>query len=428
MCENTGMSEFKEPKPNFLVTSAAQLIAPFWLKWREQLTINICGGEENLAAFSNHRRAVVLLNHPDRQVPFVIVELAMQMRETFYCIAARECFDWDGGWRGWLFQRLGCYSVARGKADFHSIATTDKILREGKRKLVVFPEAEITADEQTVHELQNAIFHIILNVQKDLSAQNAEGSEASAPASSSASQAASPGASPASPLVIIPGAIKFTLKSKLASAVGPALKTMEKKLAIRKARGKAADVMARIDGVVAAYLKRVFESYELVKPEASLEKLAEVASVEILKKIAAAIECEFDPALSPTNMLYFIRNKASDKMEASSVALEPDAFYCAGIPKPCLGSDFERVERLLILQRMLMHHSSEIQCCRMLDFIESELFGAITPKGQQFCSVELGSPIEVEPFVEQFLQSKEAAVTGLSDHFKQQLQMMLNKD
>src|ERR1700735_5576120 len=91
------------------------------------------------------------------------------MNEEFYCIAARECFDWDGGWRGRLFQGLGCYSVARGKADFHSIATTEKILREGRRKLVVFPEAEITADATTLHDLHNAIFHIILDVQKELS-------------------------------------------------------------------------------------------------------------------------------------------------------------------------------------------------------------------------------------------------------------------
>jgi len=72
-------------------------------------------------------------------------------------------------WRGLLFQSLGCYSVARGRADFHSIATTRKILRTGHRKLVVFPEAEITADSEQTHDLHKAIFHIILGVQKELS-------------------------------------------------------------------------------------------------------------------------------------------------------------------------------------------------------------------------------------------------------------------
>jgi 1-acyl-sn-glycerol-3-phosphate acyltransferase len=194
------MQEFKKPKPNPIVTVACMAILPFWLRFKEQLSIKISGKQSDLAAFSKRRRALVLLNHPDRQDPFVIGELARQMREEFYCIAARECFDWDGGSRGWLFQSLGCYSVARGRPDFHSIATTEKILHEGRHKLVVFPEAEITGDERMLHELHKPIFHIVLDIEKKLSEKGSLREN--------------------DHLAIIPAAIKYSLKGGLEKAVG----------------------------------------------------------------------------------------------------------------------------------------------------------------------------------------------------------------
>ncbi|MBS1990413.1 MAG: 1-acyl-sn-glycerol-3-phosphate acyltransferase [Cyanobacteria bacterium SZAS LIN-3] len=396
------MQDFRGPKPNSAVITASKVILPLWLKLREQLSIVVQGEKQDIEAFSRSRHAVILLNHPDRQDPFVIVELARRMKEEFYCIAARECFDWDNGWRGWLFQRIGCYSVARGKADFHSIATTEKILREGKRKLVVFPEAEITADEEHVHDLHKAIFHILLDVQKEFFlAKSKERHQ----------------------VVIIPAASKFSLAGDLASAVKPALNRLEQKLAIGGLED--GDILEHIKTIVDAYLDRVFKAYGIAKPQDSLENITENGAVQILAKMASALKLQIDRSQTPTEMLYTLRNKTAGGAPSDSIALEPDAFHCAGIAKPSIQSDFERVERLLIMQRMLQHTNSEVQCCRILDFIESELFGRITPKGWQSCHVQLGAPIDVSSFVEQYLESKDSAVVALSDFFKQRLQSML---
>ena len=397
------MQEFKEPKPNAIVTSMCKVILPFWLRLKEHLSISVRGTQQDIDAFSRSSRAVVLLNHPDRQDPFVIFELANKMHEEFYCIAARECFDWDDGWRGWLFQSLGCYSVARGKADFHSIATTKKVLREGRRKLLVFPEAEITADESTLHELHKAIFHIALSVQKELS-NNAS-------------------VDPDNQVRLIPAAIRFSLDTELESAVGPALQRMEESLELSAAEN--ATVFVRIDAVVNAYLSLVFEVYDLQKPQASQQQLAEFLSVEILHKIATNIGMTWDVSLSPTEQLYAIRNTVAGNTDIDTVAVRPNVFQCAGIANPCLISDLERIERLLIMHRMLEHPSSEIQCCRILDFIECELYGTITPKGWQSAVILLGTPIEVSSFVDHFSVSKEDGVERLSEHFKGKLQGML---
>lgn len=398
------MSEFKEPRPNQIVIGFFKLVFPLWLKYRERLSIRVSGQKEILAAFKKHKRAVILLNHPDRQDPFALFKLADFLNQQFYVIVARECFDWDNGLRGWLFQRLGCYSVARGKADFHSIATTKRILLEASKKLVVFPEAEITADYEELHHMQKAIFHIVLDVQEDIF--NGKGKYQN------------------EPVVLIPAAIKFSLDDELKVAVTPAVKEIGRKLGVKYDRKK--DVIEQIDEVIGAYLTKVFESYGLERPETGLVELAELAGKEVLERISINQNIEPEDTLSLVESLYFVRNQAEDVLDLDSIAVQPDAFHCAGVPKPSLRSDFERIERLFILQRMLMHRETPIQNCRILDFIESEVTGLITPKGRQSCVISPGEAIDVSPFVEEYTQDKLAAVRKLREVFMQKLQQKLD--
>jgi hypothetical protein len=241
----------------------------------------------------------------------------------------------------------------------------------------------------------------MLDVQKDLLATDATNPEHS--------------------VMIIPAAIKFSLKGNLDSAVNSSLKKIEKRLMTNTNEHQ--NVFARLNAVVDAYLHSVFDSYGLKVPQASLEELAELAATEMLRKIASGSGTNYDETLSPTERLYAIRNMSAGNTK--SVALKPQAFHCAGIAKPSIRSDFERIERLLILQRMLAHPFSEMQCCRILDFIESELFGNITPKGWQSCQVSLGTPIDVSLFLDLYAESKERGVHVLSEHFRQRLQQML---
>ena len=295
----------------------------------------------------------------------------------------------------------------RGQADFHSIATSKKILSEGRQKLLVFPEAEITADEKRLHSLHNAIFHIALSVQKELSESDTGAQD--------------------HPVLIIPAAIKFSLDCDLESALGPTLEKMEKRLAIQAQAHK--DALSRVKAVVDSYLRLLFDTYGIEKAETTLDKMPALAAVEILNKIAAREGVATHDSLSTSDRLYNMRNELSESGKLNSVAITPQTFYCAGIPKPCISSDFERIERLLILQRMLEHSSSAVQCCRILDFIECELFDKISPKGMQSCKLLLGTAIELSEFVEQYDESKEDGVNRLSERFMQQMQSMLaNKE
>jgi 1-acyl-sn-glycerol-3-phosphate acyltransferase len=277
---------------------------------------------------------------------------------------------------------------------------------DAEKKLVVFPEAEITADYEELHHMQKAIFHIVLDVQEDLNKKVRSGSN------------------PEPPVVLIPAAIKFSLEDSLESAVSSALTDIGKRLGIK--RDKTRPINEQIDSVIHAYLSKVLTSYGLGKADGRLEDIAGMAAQNILERISFRQNIKPEESLSLIEKLYFVRNHSEGDLEIDSVAVDPEAFHCAGLTKPSLRSDFERVERLLILQRMLSHRAKPIQDCRILDFIESEVTGLITPKGRQSCVISPGEPIDVSPFVDEYMENKLSAVRKLREIFMEKLQNKLD--
>lgn len=391
------MRDFIEPKINKLVLSACRFIFPFWIDLKEQLKIGVFGNQQDLELFSNAKHALVLANHPDRQDPFAIAALSRHMKEDFYTVCAREVFDWDFGLRGWLLQSIGSYSVKRGKPDRHSVATTKKLLKQGEHKVVIFPEGEITGNQDDLLPFPKAIFHIVLDAQKDLKAAGSD-----------------------EPVYVIPCAIQYSLEEDPETALGPALKRLAKKLDLTFDEN--ADALTNTKQVIRAYITELSYAYSLVLEESSSAKMAEQAAIELLKRVGALCDFQFDEALPTTEQLYALRNATDEDFKRSPSIAKKCRFHCGGISQASIRGDLERIERLLILHRSLLHFEDEIQACRALDFIESEVFGRISAKGWQHCSVLIEEPIDVSKFVELYEQDKNAAVDKVCDLFSQRLQ------
>lgn len=391
------MHDFREPKINPIVMGICRFIFPFWIDLKEQLKIGVFGNQQDLARFSQAKHALILANHPDRQDPFAIAALSLHAREDFYTVCAREVFDWDFGLRGWLLQSVGSYSVKRGKPDRHSIATTKKLLKKGDRKVVIFPEGEITGDQDSLLPFPKSIFHIVLDAQKDLKASGSEES-----------------------VHVIPCAIQYSQETEPETALGPCLKKLGKKLDITFEEN--ADVFSQTKQVVRAYITELSFAYSLVLEESSSARMAEQAAAELLKRVGALCGFQYDETLPTTDQLYALRNATDEKFKNAPSIARRCRFHCGGISKPSIRGDLERIERLLILQRSLLHFEDEIQSCRALDFIESELCGRITPKGWQTCSVLVEDPIDVSLFVDLYQRNKDEAVDKLCSLFSQRLQ------
>src|SRR4029453_13717614 len=159
------MSDFKPPLDNSAVLSLAKALLPLALHM-EQLDVRA-----SAHCLTTIRRlpgqTVILANHSDCSDPTTFFTLAKLSGEDFYYLAARELFDQDFGLRGWLLQNCGAYSVIRGEPpDLESKENTISLIVEGRRKLVMFPEGDVSGQDDLIYPLKEDGIRNLFEAQK----------------------------------------------------------------------------------------------------------------------------------------------------------------------------------------------------------------------------------------------------------------------
>jgi len=398
------LSEFKPPKPNKAIIGLCKLLFPVYAKFVAHLTFEFVEGSDHPLEVLKGKPAAVLIDHADKQDPLVVIALAKHMRDSVYCAVAREVFDWHHGILGWFFQRFGCYSVNRGSPDFRSMHTTQRILTHTDAKLVLFPEGEVTGDDQSVHEINRSLMHILLNMQNEIAKSD----------------------SPRS-IWVLPVGVSYRLETNLESSVNKTLKTVERHLSIRKNRDK--DPATRAKLAMEALLDGLARHYKwtLAKEQPQHAQVLSLAQ-HICERISKHTGGEPGEKPSTEQFLCSLRNHVVEELGArknhsphhQKFRRAPSNSYREFL------HDLDRVERLLIVQRVLQRPTSPIQICRIVDFLESELCGRMTSKGRQCASVFIGKPIEVLPHLQLYKSCKNSAIDELTACIRDQLQSALD--
>lgn len=404
------LSEFRAPEPNLAVIAFCQFLIPLYCRYIDHFNCQF-SDDKNIVATLKNKRTIILLNHADRQDPSVVVLLAKYLQEQVHCMVAREVFDWYHGLLGWFFQKFGCYSVNRGTGDTTSIETTKRILKLGEHKLIVFPEAEITGDDHTVHSISTALVHILLEIQEDIG----QSDTTFAGDSPSSSQA----------LWVLPVGVSYRLETALEPSVDKALRIIERQIGLKHNGG---EITTRIERATTAVLKNLAQHYncQLTETETAAEQTSHLAN-HICQRISNFIDSEISHK-TPEQILYSLRNAVDEKLgkreyetnSQKTLNKRTAQFHDEFI------ADLNRVENLLIFHRVLLQPPSTIQLCRIVDFLETDTTGRISSKGTQVASVFFGEPIEVASYLNQYKENKHAAIADLKAAIHDRLQEALD--
>lgn len=342
------------------------------------------------------------MNHPDRQDPLSIIALANYLGEPLFTVVAREVFDWDHGARGWLFQRIGCYSVNRGVIDVRSIRTTSTLLKD-VRKLFVFPEAHITGDNDRVHELQSSFMHLLLDVQADMLKNSLQ-----------------------KPIYIVPVGVRYQLETDLESSLNKVVTAIEKKLALAPC---SLDMEARVIRCAQAILKFLGDQYGFNSSSYSNISDCALALVKhICRRMSEYVGLDWQKIDCHQQWLYQLRHAVAKHLDRQP----KDGDYPAKIKKSQsvifrqFINDLDRVERLMILHRITRSELTDIQLCRVTDFMEQETLGRMTAKGRQTAVIQVSQPICVADYIDLYSASKTTAIETLTTRCKRQMQSALN--
>jgi len=144
------------------VTGFADLFLYFALWWGYYDGIDVDERSLSVLEMLRGKRAILCPNHSSGHDPGFVYFLEHRLDERFCFVAAREIFDWWHGMLGWLIQRLGAFSVKRSTADRAMVSSMQRLIVSGQRKLVIFPEGDISYRNDSLLPVEHGLAALFL--------------------------------------------------------------------------------------------------------------------------------------------------------------------------------------------------------------------------------------------------------------------------
>ncbi len=231
-------SDFYPPRLNLKLVNLAQRIAPLAAHWYYRFDLVVSQEDLDCLRSLQHKRLLLLPNHPTFDDPIVIFLLSARLGIPFYYLSARETLL---GKQGYWLQRLGVYSIRRGMVDRASFAQTLEILTQNSCKLVIFAEGGVSFQNDTVMPFRVGAIQMAFQAMNKVLKQ-----EKSVP-----------------DLYAVPIAIKYHYTGDMTAAIAHSLKKLEQALQIQPQ----GNFYQRLRTVAGEVLLRCEQEYGLHKPE-----------------------------------------------------------------------------------------------------------------------------------------------------------------
>src|SRR5262245_64082335 len=124
-----GTQSFYPPRPSRMLLRVAAGLAPWILRGRFQVhSVEVSAADLERLRPLRGERAIITPNHPSLAEPPVVWWALRRAGVSACFLASWESFACFGRLAPWLLQRLGCYSVMRGRRDRASMQMTQHLL------------------------------------------------------------------------------------------------------------------------------------------------------------------------------------------------------------------------------------------------------------------------------------------------------------
>lgn len=401
------MLDFRPPKDSGLIIGLARTFKPLILSLRMQdAEVVVLGdGIERLKQLKG-KHCMICPNHSHRHDPEVMFMLSCQAGEEFNFIAAREVFDWNRGMNGWFLQHMGVYSVVRGAVDRESFKMTKHLLVEGKKKLVLFPEGEISRQNDVLLPLESGAAQLSFMALDELHKKT-----------------------PDEALYILPVALKYTYKIDLTPVLSELMTKIEEKLGIKNAEKS---LYKRVRTASEKVLVTLEDEYDL-KPAADAELNTRITALKthILKTMAEVLHVKLPETGSNLDWVRVLRNTLDDYIyseEENRSAYEKKIHDEKAGKIKSFYADLDRVVRFVaIYDGYLSPPITQERLVNVIELIETEVFGEAKIKGPRKILVTVGTPINLLEHYAEYKKSKKAVIEKLRSEMSEQLFTMLKE-
>lgn len=398
--------DFKPPLPNPLIQKLFSLLIPqICEKALKGLSISIDAQSMERLRRIKGERCLILPNHPSEWDPCVMFDIARQLRENFFFVAAREVFDFSYGIRGWFFQKLGVYSLVRGSNDRRSLKTSMDILSQNKGRLVIFVEGEISNQNESLLPLEPGVVQLAFMALNEAYKTNGKNLEA------------------LPSLYVCPVGIRYEYQEAgLDHAIESAIVRLEQATDMNPAdKDWLLRTKALAHKVLEGAAAQVGFTLDPEKPDA--ENVAAL-SLFMLRKLEQVINLEEDSGLTYLDRIRRIRNKV-DKILTQTLSEEP-TFYERHLhqhQKAVLKHFHHDLDRLVnfvsIYDGYLQPSMEKHRYVEILRRLEREVFGSFVLVHPRVGVVQVQEPIDLKAHFADFLQDKKATVKQVTTSVEQ---------
>jgi 1-acyl-sn-glycerol-3-phosphate acyltransferase len=400
--------DFKPPEDNAVVMGLMRFFIPQILYYGcNELEVKITG--DGLARLRSMvgKHTLICPNHSFRHDPEVMFSVSCQAGEQFNFVAAREVFDYHNGFNGWLLQKLGCYSVVRGAADRESFKTTKSILVSGKKKLVLFPEGEISWQNESLLPLESGACQLSFWALDELQKTN-----------------------PSEPVYILPVALKYTYKENIAAQLQWAIEKLEKRLSIHDHLDET--LYQRVRRAALKVLEAMERQYNCkTTPDMILNERMMQVKEYALRAMADVLDIELPPMKSShLDWVRVLRNTMDDFIYCDTKELSPYERKMHDEKAAKIRGYYRDLDRVVgfiaIYDGYLSPPATQERIANVVEMIESEVFGEKTVKGPRLVTVDIGTPINLLEKYADYKKNKKPVIEAVTKDLSLQIHGMLD--
>jgi 1-acyl-sn-glycerol-3-phosphate acyltransferase len=409
--------DFRPPLDTPLLIKTVKVVMPWLLKMK-------AGGTEILlapGALERYQkvagqRGMMCPNHSNRVDPAVMFTFSTMVHEDFNYVAARETFDWDHGINGWFLQHMGAFSVVRGAADRESFKMTRKIIAGGKKKLVLFPEGEISRQNDTLMPLESGAaqlsFWAVEELHKTLGCEIAD----------------------LPPIYLTPVALKYTFKGDVRPAIDRTLSALELRLNIKNTNSNEA-FYARLQKIAGALLDTLEAEYSLKSATgATMNERVQLLRRHILQSVSSQLHVKLPDSIKEIEAVRTLRNTMDDFVyidEGPMSEYQKKVHDEKSAIVKSLYRDLDRIVNFIVIyQGYVQEQNTQERFTDVLERMESEIIGGDPSiKGGRRIYVDIGESINVCARYAQYKKEKRLVLNEVTDDVGRQIsQMLVNMD
>lgn len=153
--------DFVPPYRGRFLASLLPLCFPLYLrKFAGIESIEFSGIERLSESLSAGNRIVLASNHSRFADPMLLGFLSTRIGRPFYYLTNRHAFL-ESKAQSWIIRRLGGFSINREGVDRRALLTASQLLASGERPLVIFPEGEISRNNDILFPFLRGLSFIV---------------------------------------------------------------------------------------------------------------------------------------------------------------------------------------------------------------------------------------------------------------------------